>query len=156
MRINFCLIFISHFKIKLGYACRIILTKILDGNSPSPPPHNYYKNYKPLEKRIFINNQIRAEKVRLIDEKGEQIGIIETKNALDMARARNLDLIQVTDKTEPPVCKLGEYGKYLYSLRKKEIAASDFAMELLMPSSMLTKDMLKKMDPSSGCALPFR
>lgn len=58
--------------------------------------------------------------MRLIDEKGEQIGIIETKNALDMARARNLDLIQVTDKTEPPVCKLGEYGKYLYSLRKKE------------------------------------
>ena len=42
------------------------------------------------------------------------------EEALRMSRERNLDLVQVTDKTDPPVCKIIEYGKYLYSLQKKE------------------------------------
>lgn len=40
--------------------------------------------------------------------------------AIDLAKSRGLDLIQVTEKVEPPVCKIGNYGKYLYSLQKKE------------------------------------
>jgi len=73
--------------------------------------------------RIFINNQIRAREVRLIDETGKQVGIVSLEEALRMAQERNLDLIQVTEKVEPPVCKIGEYGKYLYSLQKKEKSA---------------------------------
>ncbi|MDD2696738.1 MAG: translation initiation factor IF-3 [Candidatus Pacebacteria bacterium] len=74
-------------------------------------------------KRIFINNQIRAREVRLIDETGKQIGLVPLEEALRIARERNLDLIQVTEKVEPPVCRLEDYGKYLYREEKKERAA---------------------------------
>lgn len=80
--------------------------------------------------RIFINNQIRAREVRLIDETGKQVGVVSLEEALRMAQERNLDLIQVTEKVEPPVCKIGEYGKYLYSLQKKERAAKAHTSEV--------------------------
>ncbi len=71
-------------------------------------------------KKPLINNQIRAKEVRLIDETGKQIGIVSLAEALRFAQERNFDLIQVTEKIEPPVCKIMEYGKYLYWLQKKE------------------------------------
>lgn len=83
------------------------------------PPSPQLK-LKILTQKPSINNQIRASQVRLIDETGKQIGIVPVSEALQMARERNLDLIQVTEKVEPPVCKIMEYGKYLYSLQKKE------------------------------------
>lgn len=58
--------------------------------------------------------------MRLIGEDGAQLGIMDTRKALEIAREKDLDLIQVTDKLEIPVCKLGEYGKFLYQLEKKE------------------------------------
>lgn len=73
-----------------------------------------------MQSRVFINNQIRAPQVRVIDETGKQIGIMDTREALRLAQERGLDLIQVTDKVEPPVCKIMEYGKYLYQQEKKE------------------------------------
>ena len=73
-----------------------------------------------MSKRIFINNQIRANEVRLIDETGKQLGVVSLHEALDLARGKSLDLIQVTEKVDPPVCKLGDYGKYLYQEEKKE------------------------------------
>jgi len=73
-----------------------------------------------LIKKPFINNQIRAIRVRLIDETEKQVGVVSLGEAIQMARERNLDLIQVTERTEPPVCKIMEYGKYLYSLQKRE------------------------------------
>ena len=71
-------------------------------------------------KKPFINNQIRARQVRLIDETEKQVGVVSLEEAIQMARERNLDLIQVTEKIDPPVCKIMEYGKYLYSLQKRE------------------------------------
>lgn len=56
----------------------------------------------------------------MIDESGKQLGILKLEEALQIARGRNLDLIQVTERVEPPVCKIMEYGKYLYWLQKKE------------------------------------
>jgi len=73
-----------------------------------------------LLKKPLVNNQIRIPQVRLIDEIGRQLGIFNLGEALQIAQERNLDLIQVTEKVEPPVCKLMDYGKYLYSLQKKE------------------------------------
>ncbi len=73
-----------------------------------------------LLKKPFINNQIRAKEVRVIDETGKQLGLFNLPEALKLARERNLDLIQVTEKVEPPICKIMEYGKFLYSLQKKE------------------------------------
>jgi translation initiation factor IF-3 len=56
----------------------------------------------------------------LIDETGKQIGVLPLAEALKMAQEKNLDMIQITEKVEPPICKLGDYGKYLYAEQKKE------------------------------------
>ncbi|MFC1789679.1 translation initiation factor IF-3 [Patescibacteria group bacterium] len=71
-------------------------------------------------KRPPINNQIRASEVRVIDEDEKQLGVISLDEALRTARERNLDLIQISEKAVPPVCKIMEYGKYLYWQEKKE------------------------------------
>ena len=71
-------------------------------------------------KKPLANNRIRAREVRVIDEKGKQIGVLELGKALHLARERDLDLVQVTERVDPPICKLVELGKYLYQLEKKE------------------------------------
>lgn len=71
-------------------------------------------------RRPLANNQIRASRVRVLDETGRQLGIMPLKEALQKARERNLDLVQVTEKVDPPVCKITDFGKYLYSHEKKE------------------------------------
>lgn len=70
--------------------------------------------------KILVNNFIRAKEVRVVDETGKQLGVMNIFDAIDLAKSKGLDLIQVTEKVEPPVCKIGDYGKYLYSLKKKE------------------------------------
>jgi translation initiation factor IF-3 len=81
-------------------------------------------------KEPLVNEKIRAHQVRLIDEKGVQIGVIDTQKALKEARERSLDLVQVTKKVDPPVCKILDYGKYLYRQRKKEKAEKTKAGEI--------------------------
>lgn len=73
-----------------------------------------------MSKKLLINHQIRAKEVRLIDETGKQRGIVSLEEGLRIAREHNLDLIQVTEKATPAVCRLGDYGKYLYREEKKE------------------------------------
>jgi translation initiation factor IF-3 len=58
--------------------------------------------------------------VRLIDEEGKQCGIVETETALEMAREKGLDLLEVAPEAHPPVCKILDFGKYKYQLSKKE------------------------------------
>ncbi len=70
--------------------------------------------------KVLINNFIKAKEVRVISETGEQLGVMNIFEAIDLAKARGLDLIQVTEKVVPPVCRIANYGKYLYSLQKKE------------------------------------
>lgn len=59
----------------------------------------------------------------MIDENDRQVGIVTLKVALETAWSKNLDLVQVTEKTNPPVAKIANYGKYLYALQKKEKSA---------------------------------
>ena len=70
-------------------------------------------------KDINVNEKIRVREVRLIDENGEQLGIVATVDALRMAREKELDLVEVSGKSAPPVCKIMDYGKYKYQLAKK-------------------------------------
>lgn len=70
-------------------------------------------------KDISVNERIRVREVRLIDENGEQLGIVPTADALRMAKERELDLVEVSGKSSPPVCKIMDYGKYKYQLSKK-------------------------------------
>ena len=67
-----------------------------------------------------INERIRVPEVRLIDEKGNQIGVVATRDALQRARDVGLDLMEVSPNSSPPVCKICDYGKFKYEKKKKE------------------------------------
>ena len=69
---------------------------------------------------LMINEQIRDKEVRLIGEKGEQLGILPLIDALKMAREAELDLVKIAPTAKPPVCKIIDYGKYRYELARKE------------------------------------
>ena len=71
------------------------------------------------QKRAWSNEQIRAKEVRLIDEHGNQVGIMPTFKALEMARGKELDLVQITDASCPPVCKIVDFGKLRYEQEKE-------------------------------------
>ncbi len=66
-----------------------------------------------------INEEILAREVRLIDEEKNQIGILPVAQALAFAREKELDLVEISPEAVPPVCRILDYGKFLYSLQKK-------------------------------------
>ncbi|MCG8452618.1 MAG: translation initiation factor IF-3 [Spirochaetales bacterium] len=70
-------------------------------------------------KEMRINEQIRVREVRLIDQDGEQAGIVPTSEAFAKAKELGLDLVEVSPQARPPVCKILNYGKYKYELEKK-------------------------------------
>ena len=61
-----------------------------------------------------INHQIKSKKVRLIDETGELIGIVDIDKALDIANQASLDLVEIASSSNPVVCKILNYGKYFH------------------------------------------
>ena len=67
-----------------------------------------------------VNEQIRVRQIRLIGADGEQVGIIDTRDALRMAREKNLDLVMVSPQAVPPVCKLLDYGRFRYEQQQNE------------------------------------
>lgn len=66
-----------------------------------------------------INERIRVPEVRLIDEEGEQVGVVDTDKARAMAVEQGLDLVEVAPNAKPPVCKIMDHGKYLFEEKKK-------------------------------------
>jgi translation initiation factor IF-3 len=66
------------------------------------------------------NNRIRVPEVRLIDENGEQVGVVQTPDARRRAQEAGLDLVEVSPNARPPVCKILDYGKFKYEQRKKD------------------------------------
>ena len=69
---------------------------------------------------MWINEQIRADKVRLIGVHGEQLGIMSVPEALQIAQEAELDLVNVSPNANPPVCKIIDYGKFRYEMARKE------------------------------------
>jgi len=67
-----------------------------------------------------VNNQIRDKEIRLIDFDGTMIGIVSARDAQLKANERDMDLVKISPNANPPVCKIMDYGKYLYELSKKE------------------------------------
>jgi translation initiation factor IF-3 len=70
-----------------------------------------------------INERIRVAEVRLINESGEQVGVVPTPEALDYARERDLDLVEVAPNSKPPVVRVLDYSKYRYEQEQKAKAA---------------------------------
>lgn len=66
-----------------------------------------------------INHDIRAKQVRVVDEHGEQMGILAPEDAIREADSRDLDLVEVAPKADPPVCRIMDYGKYRYEQKRR-------------------------------------
>ena len=78
------------------------------------------KPTKPSSVNYRINNQIRVREVRLIDHNGDNHDVISTREALEMAQEAGLDLVEVAPNSDPPVCRIMDYGKFAYEKTKKE------------------------------------
>ena len=68
----------------------------------------------------MINEEIRDREVRVVDESGEQLGIMPVRQALELADEKQLDLVKIAPNAKPPVCRLMDYGKYRFEQSKKE------------------------------------
>ena len=71
-------------------------------------------------KDLLINEEIRDKEVRLIGENGEQLGIMSSREAMQLAREAELDLVKIAPTAKPPVCKIIDYGKFRYEQARKE------------------------------------
>jgi translation initiation factor IF-3 len=67
-----------------------------------------------------VNEKIRCREIRVIDDQGEQMGIMTPEAALEVAKERGLDLVEVAPTSTPPVCRILDYGKYIYEQNKKQ------------------------------------
>lgn len=72
---------------------------------------------------LNVNEKIRAREVRLINQNGDNVGIVSLMEALDMARDAGLDLLEISPQANPPVCKIMDYGKWKYEESKKQSEA---------------------------------
>src|SRR2546425_4866288 len=109
--------FIRHFMCCFSFVS-LLTQPIVSKKEVQPINRDFRGNDRPRETRV--NERIRAREVRLIDENGEMIGVMPPQRALDIARERNLDLVEISPNAIPPVCKLMDYGRYKYEQAKRE------------------------------------
>src|SRR5205085_6498268 len=86
------------------------------GERSIPPPDRHGQQH---DRGMRINEQIRISPVRLIGVNGEQLGVVPTSQAIEMAREAQLDLVEVAANERPPVCKILDYGKFRYQQSRK-------------------------------------
>lgn len=77
------------------------------------------RDIRPTTSGPRVNRDILARQVRVVDEEGEQMGILELEDAVQAAEDRDLDLVEVAPNSDPPVCKIMDYGRYKYTQQKK-------------------------------------
>ena len=73
-----------------------------------------------ISKEARVNEEIRAKEVRVIDDKGEQLNIMPVRDAIQIARERGFDLVEVAPNAKPPVCRIMDYGKFKFDQSKKD------------------------------------
>ena len=116
---------------------------------------------------VRINNSIRISPIRVVSEKGEQLGIIPTEDALERARDAGLDLVEVAPNERPPVCRIMDYGKYKYDKNKKKNSGHSHtktkeireknperiitqAVKGMLPANRQTRQTLKRLKVYAG------
>ncbi len=110
------------------YSFCVRVPAAISGSARKAGSGDFWRSTIALDKRsaksfIRINDRIRAREIRVIDENGEQMGILAPFEALRIARERGLDLVEVSANAIPPVCRIQDYGRYLYEKEKSERAA---------------------------------
>lgn len=78
---------------------------------------------KKIDKKPRINDQIRADEVRVVDENNQNLGVMPVTDALRIAKERSFDLIEIAAQAQPPVCRIMDFGKFLYKKEKEERVA---------------------------------
>ncbi|HNU95115.1 MAG TPA: translation initiation factor IF-3 [Bacillota bacterium] len=73
-----------------------------------------------MSRELFVNEEIRAREVRVVDDNGEQLGIMALRDALRAAAERNLDLVEVAPTARPPVCRIMDFGRFKYEQSKRD------------------------------------
>ncbi|OQW94422.1 MAG: translation initiation factor IF-3 [Beggiatoa sp. IS2] len=76
-----------------------------------------------VEKHTRLNEEINAPKVRLIDAEGQQVGVVSLREAQQKAQEADLDLVEIVPNAKPPVCRVMDYGKFLFEQNKKRQVA---------------------------------
>ena len=84
------------------------------------PPGNQFGERDRREHQTRVNEQIRISPIRLIGPNGEQVGVIPTSQAMEMAREIGQDLVEVAPLEKPPVCKIMDYGKFKFQQKQKQ------------------------------------
>ncbi len=84
-----------------------------------PRPRSSGRYSRSPSNQIRRNERIRAREVRLIDPEGKQLGVVDTNKALEVARQLGLDLVEISPNARPPVCRILDFGKYMYEQSKK-------------------------------------
>ena len=88
--------------------------------SKSRAPHIIRRCFKIAIQNHMLNDEIREPEVRLISEEGEQLGIMSSQQAMQIAEEREMDLVLISPQAKPPVCRIMDYGKYRFEQTKKE------------------------------------
>jgi translation initiation factor IF-3 len=78
-----------------------------------------WRDLRPDEDKVRVNEMIRVPEVRVINDEGQQLGIMSTDAARDIAQRIGLDLVEISPSAQPPVCKIMDYGRYKYEAKKK-------------------------------------
>ena len=86
------------------------------------PPRPRFDRRAPVRELPNINDRINYPQLRVVDSDGTQLGVISREEALDVARDRELDLVLVSEKADPPVCRIMDYGKFLFEQKKQKSA----------------------------------
>lgn len=100
-----------------------------------------------------INDQIHVREVRVIDENGTQLGILNIRKALELAAEAELDLVEVAPNEKPPVCRIMDYGKFKYQLAKKQnksTSAKVTLKEIRLRPGTGQNDVLVKVNAARG------
>jgi len=83
--------------------------------------NQYPRKYDKRNNHNFkVNNDIRMREIRLIDTDGTQLGIKDPRDAVEIAKEKNLDLVMISEQANPPVCKIVDLNKYIYAEKKKQ------------------------------------
>jgi len=83
------------------------------------PPRPRFDRRAPVRELPNINDRINYPELRVVDSDGQQLGVIDRLKALEIASKRELDLVLVSEKAKPPVCRIMDYGKYKFEQEKK-------------------------------------
>jgi translation initiation factor IF-3 len=120
-----------------------------------PPPDNRDRDHHRREPQTRVNEQIRITPIRVIGANGEQVGIIPTAQAMEMAREAQLDLVEVAPQEKPPVCKIMDFGKFKFQQKQKQKEKTKTHQQKLKEIRLRTKTDIHDVETKVNQAKKF-